>query len=254
MFLKAAAAARRALQLDSALAEPHTVLGAIKSDNERDWVGAERELRRAIELDPNYPTAHHWYALQLCYLGRLDEALAESKRAQELDPLSPMIGASVADVLYNMGRYSEAVEQSRQVLELDSGFAITHSILGNAYEAQGELDKAIREYEKVRELEGKKPFLAPGSLGRAFARAGRKDEAQSILDSLVESRARGDRVSLSIALIYLGFGDKDKTFEWLEKAYKEQDANLLYLKVEPMWNDLRSDPRFTELLRKMKLE
>jgi serine/threonine protein kinase/Flp pilus assembly protein TadD len=254
VVLKAKAAARSALQFDTTLAEAYAVLGSIKADYEWDWVGAESEFQRAIELDPSSPTAHLWYHELLAYLGRLDESLAEINRAQELDPLSPVIGVNVGDALCTMGKYSEAINQFRQVLELDSGFVPAHNLLGNVYEVQGEFDEAIREYEKVRELEGKTPFFAPGSLGRVFARAGRRGDAQKILDSLLESHARGGRETSAIASIYLGFGDKDKTFEWLEKAYQERDIGLQYLKVEPWWESLRSDPRFTMLLRKMKLE
>ncbi len=250
---KAEAAARRALQLDPTLAEPHAVLGLIKINNEWNWAGAESEFRLAIELDPNYPTAHHWYKELLLYLGRLDEALAEIKQAQELDPLSLIINVNVGDVLYNMRQYDTATDQFKQVLELDPDFMFAHYALGNVYEVQGEFDKAIVEYQEARKLVGSSSLVL-SDLGRAYARTGRRSDAVRILDGLFESLRRGDPVSFDIAQIYFGLGDKDKTFEWLEKAYLKRSFGLLYLKMQPLWDGLRSDPRFTALLKKMGLE
>jgi len=253
MVPKAEAAARGALQLDPTLAESHAVLGCIKSDYEWDWPGAESEFRRAIELDPNYPTAHHWYSGLLCYLGRLDEALAEIKRAQELDPLSLIINTAAGDPLYNMRQYDKATSQFKQVLELDPDFMIAHCDLGLVYEAQDKFEEAITEYQEVRRLVGH-GNLGLSDLGRVYALTGRRSEAVKILNELFESSKQGDRVSVDISQIYLGLGDKDKSFEWLEKAYQERSWGLLYLKTQPLWDSLRSDPRFAELLRKMKLE
>jgi len=250
---KAETAARRALQLDSTLAEAHTVLGCIKSDYEWDWPGAESEFKRAIELDPNYPTAHHWYSGLLCYLGRLDEALTEIKRAQELDPLSLIINSAVGDALYNMRKYDEATDQLVRVLELDPHFMVALYTLGSVYEAEGKLDEAISKYQEVRRLVGS-GTLGLSDLGRAYARTLRKEDANDILNELFGFSKQGDLVSFDIANVYYGLGDNDKTFEWLEKAYHERSFMLLDLKTKPLWDSLRSDPRFKELLRKMKLE
>jgi TolB-like protein/Tfp pilus assembly protein PilF len=250
---KAETAVRRALQLDPNLAEAHAVLSVIKSDYEWDWAGAESELRRAIVLDPNYPTAHHWYSCLLQYFDRLDEALAEIKQAQNLDPLSPAINTGMGYVLYEMGQYDKAKDQHKQVLDLDPGFMLAHSNLGFVYEVQGKFDEAIEEYWEVRKLVGSSTF-GLSDLGRALARSGKRSDALIILDQFLELSRQGSPVSFDIAQIYYGLGDKNKAFEWLEKAYQERSFGLLYLKSDPIWESLRSDPRFIALLKKMRLE
>jgi len=249
---KAEAAANRALELDATLGEAHAVLGLIKTQFEWDWAGAEREFKRAIELDPSYPTAHHWYSNTLRHLGRFDECLVEIKRAQELDPLSLIISSVVGAALHYMRRYDEAIVQCEKTVELDPGFPGAHSMLGYVYEGQGRFDEAIAEFQKARVLAGSGP-VGLADLGEGYARAGRRSEAARILNELLEFSRQGYSVSCEIAGIYRGLGEKDKTFEWLEKAYQERSDGLPDLKSDPFWDSLRSDPRFTALLKKMGL-
>ncbi|MCX5801031.1 MAG: protein kinase [Candidatus Eisenbacteria bacterium] len=253
MISEAEGAARKALELDPTLGEAHAVLGMIKSEVEWDWAGAEREFKRAIELDPSNPTAGHWHSHLLRHRGRLDEALAEIKRAQELDPLSLVISSNVGEVLYYLRQYDEAIAQYKKTLELDPNFAVAHSCLGSVYAAQGRFDEAIAESQKARALLGSSPF-GLSELGYAYARSGNKGEAARILNELLGLSKQAYSVSSGIALVYCGLGDKDKAFEWLEKAYQKREGGFLYLKMDPAWDGLRSDARFSELLKKMGLE
>jgi len=248
---KAEAAANKALELDATLAEARAVLGLIRYDFELDWVGAEREFKRAIELDPSYPTAHHWYSNLLRELGRFDEALAEIKRAQGLDPLSLVISVVVGSVLRHMRQYDEAIVQHKTTLELDPGFPEAHMQLGYTYGAQGNFDEAISEFQKARALAGSGP-AGLAEIGYAYARSGNMGKAARILNELLGLSKREYSVSSGIALVYCGLGDRDKAFEWFEKAYQER-AMSTDLKVETCWDGLRSDPRFTALLKKMGL-
>ncbi len=249
---KAEAAAHKALELDAALAGAHAVLGLIKWRFEYNWAGAEREFRRAIELDPGNQTAHHWYTLLLFRLGRLDEALAEITRARELDPLSLIISTVVGVVLRYRRQYDEAVVQHKKTLELDAGFPEAHLQLGWAYERQGRFDKAIEEFQEASVLAGSRGYGLPET-GYAYARSGNKGEATRILNELLGLSRHAYSVSSGIALVYCGLGDKDNALGWLERAYQERAMYSASLKVSPVWDDLRSDPRFTALLRKMGL-
>jgi serine/threonine protein kinase/tetratricopeptide (TPR) repeat protein len=250
---KAEAAARKALELDPALSEAHAVLGLTKMHYEWDWAGAESELRRAIELNPSYPTAHHWYCLILADLGRVDEALAEIKRAQELDPLSLVISTVVGQGSYYCRQYDKSIDQLRKSLELDPNFAPAHLSLGSAYLGQNRIDEAIAEFEKVRTIVGRGPY-GLAELGFAYARKGKKGEATQILGELLQFSSQDYSVSHDIAVVYWGLGDKDKTLEWLGKSFEERSTLLMLIKIDPLWDGLRSDPRFVALMKKMGLE
>jgi eukaryotic-like serine/threonine-protein kinase len=250
---KAEAAARKALELDPALAEPHAVLGLIKRSYEWDWVGAESEFKRAIELNPSYPTAHHWYSLMLCESGRFDEAQAEIRLARELDPLSLVINVAMGSGPYYKRQYDKAVEECKKTLELDPNFALARFVLGRAYVEQGEFEAGIAEFEKARAIVGSSS-LGPGDVGNAYARAGRKSDAAKILDELLQLSRQGYSVSYDIALVYWGLGDKNQALEWLERAYEERSSFLDEIKVDPKWDGLRSDPRFVALMKKVGLE
>jgi serine/threonine protein kinase/Tfp pilus assembly protein PilF len=251
-YAKARDAATKALQLDSTLAEAHVALGEIAQDHYYDWAGAERHFRRAIELNPGYPTAHHWYSCALYFLGRFDEALAEAKRALELDPLSLIINMNLGDVYYAMRQYDRATEQYKNTVKLDQTFPWAHSGLASIYEVQGKFNEAIMEYEKAKSYGGNVPYtLAP--LGWIYAKVGKKIDALRVLDELLQLAEQGISISYGIALIYYQLGEKDKAFEWLEKSYQDREVWLMGIGYDPLWDDVRSDPRSDALLQKMGL-
>jgi TolB-like protein/Flp pilus assembly protein TadD len=249
---KAKAAALKALEIDDTLAEPHVSLAHIKYYYDRDWAVAEREYKRAIELNPNYPTAHSWYAVYLMSAGRFDEALAQIRRAQELDPLSLPTNMALGWVLLNARQYDQSVEQLRKTLEMDPNFVLAHHRLGLAYEQQGKHDEAIAEFKQVVNLLPGKP-LGIASLAHAYALSGKRAEAQRALAELQELSKQRYVSPASIAMTYAALGDKDQAFAWLEKADKAHDALLARLKVDPRFDTLRADSRFADLARRVGL-
>jgi TolB-like protein/Flp pilus assembly protein TadD len=247
---KAKAAAEQALQIDETLAEAHTSLAFAKEEYDWDWSGAEREYKRAIELNPNYGTAHQWYAVHLAVRGRYPEAIAEIKQAQKVDPLSLVINMNAGWVFYFARQYDEAVGQCRKTLELDPNFAPGHWMLGQAYRQKGMHEEAIAEFQKAVALfEGDPIQLAV--LGHGYAVAGKRSEAQKIIKELTELSKQRYFPPYFIALIYVGLDDKDQAFELLEKAFAERSANLTVLQAEPMFDPVRSDARFQDLLRRV---
>jgi len=249
-FPKAKEAATRALAIDEKLAEAHTSLGHVKRDYDWDWPGAEQEFRRAIELNPNELSAHQWYAVYLSSLGRHQEAIAEIKRALDLDALSLPVNAVTARVLYLARQYDAAIEQSRKTIEMDRAFATVYQNLGQSYEQKGMYAEAVATFQEFYKVE---PGHGLAFLGRAYALAGKTDEADKILSQLKELSARRYVSPYSIAMIYAGLGDKEQTFAWLEKAYQQRVHNLIFLKVEPELDGLRSDPRFAALVQRVGL-
>ena len=248
---KAKAAAMQALDIDDTLPEAHASLGLVKEHFEWDWNGAEREFRRAIELNPNSATAHHWYGDFLANMGRSEEGLRETKKAQELDPLSLIINTTLAKQLYLAGKNDQAVEQLRKVLDIDAKFAPARPLLEEVYAGMGKQKEAVAEREKILSLSGS-PELA-ASIEEDFSKGGYKGVLQSWLDGLTEISKYGYISPYNIAQAYMRMGEKEKTFSWLEKAYEEHDSGLVSLAVEPMFDPIRSDPRFKDLLRRMKL-
>ena len=246
----AESAALRALELDETLAEAYTSLGWAKL-SQWSWQEAERAFQRAIELNPGYAMAHHWYGISLSWsMGRPDEGLAEVKRAQELDPLSLIINTSLAEALDNLGRYDEAIEQLRKTLELDPNFVRAHMLLGLALMQKSLYEEAIAEAEKAVSLSGENPLYL-GSLGYIYGAAGKTEEAERVLDQLQskQSYVPAD----SIAMIYSGLGRKDEALDWLERSFRAREP-LYDLKAAQAYDPLRDDPRFTDLLRRMNLE
>jgi tetratricopeptide (TPR) repeat protein len=243
----------KALELDDNLAEPHTALGVVKLFHDWDWAGAERELARAVEINQSSSDAHHMYSYCLMLAGRFDASLAEMMRAQQLDPLSLSKIAGIGEVLYYQRRSDEAINQYQKALEMDPNSGFLHWAMGNVYVHQGKHEAAIAEYKKAIPLSGNSPD-EPASLGYAYALAGKKQNAQDIIDDL-KARSRRSYISPAlIAFVYVGLGEKDQAFVWLEKAFEGRDILLAYLKVEPMFDALRTDPRFTNLLQRTGLD
>ena len=249
---KAKAAALKALELDDTLAEPYVSLAHVNYYYDRDWPAAERQYKRAIEINPNYPTAHQWYAVYLMSAGRHDEALAENRRAQELDPLSIPINMTLGWVLLNARKYDQSAEQLLKTLEMDQNFALAHHRLGLVYEQQGKYDDAIAEFKRVVNLLPGKP-LGIATLAHAYALSGRREEAQKALAQVLEVSKQRYVSPTSIALIYAALGNREQAFAWLEEANHQNDALLARLKVDPRFDPLRSDPRFTDLVRRVGL-
>lgn len=250
--VKAKESALKALELDSSLAEAHVSLGRIKAYFEWAWEDAEREFKQAIELDPNSANSYREYGLYLSCAGRNEEAIRETERARSLDPFSLSTNFAVGWTLIGARRYDEAIEQFRRALEMDPRFAQAHLFVGIAYEGKGMWDEAIQEMQKAASL-SEDSMLIKAQLGHAYASSGRRAEAEKILAELLES-SRQRRVSpYYIAMIYAGLDDKDQVFAWLEKAYAERSRRLWALRVVPTWENLRSDSRFADLIRRMGL-
>ena len=249
---KAREAAVSALQIDEKMAEAHTLLADYRYLFDWDWPGAETEFRRAIELNPNYPTGRQWYANFLSVSGRSPEALREIRKAQELDPLNLVINTDVGTTYYYAGQYDRAIEEQRKTLELEPDFLLAHIYLGFAWLRKNRPEDAIREFEIAGRLAPDEPD--PIALrGYASALAGRRTEAEQALVQLTALSTRRYVSAFPIAWVYLGLGNKDRTFEWLEKAYQERASRLVYLKVERAFDTLRLEPRFLDLLRRLKL-
>jgi TolB-like protein/Flp pilus assembly protein TadD len=247
---KAKVAALKALEIDGDLAEAHASLAGPLADFDRDWTGAERECRRAIELNPGYATAHHFYALFLSNLGRHDEAIREIEEARKLDPLSVRINANVGLVLYLARQYDAAIEQLRKTLELEPNDVASHAYLGWTYLQKGMHQEAVAEFQKaVNQQIGS---LAPiAGLAQAYAVAGKRDEARRVLNQVKALSGQKFVVPYQIATIYVGLGEREEAFAWLERAFEAHDSKLGALNVDPSLDSLRSDPRFQDLLRRM---
>src|SRR6266852_3893163 len=251
---RAKAAALKAIAADDTLAEPHASLAFIAETHEWDWATAEREYKRALELNPGDARAHHWYAGYLMYVGRSEEGIAEAKRARDLDPLSLPVNNALAGRLLVAGRYNEALEQLQKTLELDPHFAPAHQTLGWAYLNKGKHKEAIHEFQQELQLSGTDDTDFVLDLGFAYAAAGKRDDARRILAKLKKQHQRGLAPSGSIAILYGALGELNQAFAWLEKAYEERDPELTYLKVPARrFEPLRHDPRFQDLLLRMGL-
>ncbi len=244
--------ATKALELDDSLAEAHTSLAYINVVYEWNWSEAEREYRRAIELNPSYANAHHWYAYLLMVEARFDEARREIERAQELDPLSLIINANVGFVQHFARQYDAAIEQFEKAVAMDARFPSAHYYLGLSYEQKGQYEQSIAEFREAVTLSSGTPGDM-GALGHAYASCGKLDEARKVLDELIQLSKRRYVPSFNIGLIYLRLGEIDHAFEWFERAYTERDFYLIYLKVDPRLDSIRGDPRFVELYRRVGL-
>jgi len=248
---RAREAAAKALALDDGLAEAHASMALIAQNYEWDWRKAEAEYRKAIDLDRNYATARHWYAEFLTLQGRFSEALEEIEHARQLDPRSLIIAADRGAVLYCARRYKEAIEQLRAVLEMEPNFPRAH-IVAFAYVEQGMTQDALRDVTQWQKADDG-PFTWMLS-AYVYGRAGHKSEAQRFLRKLEAERSRRYVDASKLAIAYLGVGDTDQALKWFEKGFSERSTALVWLKVDPVYDPLRSEPRFHELLTRVGFE
>jgi eukaryotic-like serine/threonine-protein kinase len=242
--------AERAIAIDASLAEPHATLGTINSQMWQ-WAEAEKEYKRAIELNPNYATAYHWYSMTLLYLGRKDESLAMIQRAREIDPMSSIIASAFAWVQQMRGDHQASVENLLKLIEFDPNFGITYATLGLSYLKTGRNAEAVAALEKAAQLN--RYGVTLGNLGYVYAVTGKRTEAHAVIKELEEKYTRKETNGLFIASIYTGLRDKDKAFEWLEKDFQNRDGNLPGITVSIPHESLRDDPRFKDLLKRMNL-
>jgi TolB-like protein/DNA-binding winged helix-turn-helix (wHTH) protein/Flp pilus assembly protein TadD len=247
---KAKAAAIKALELDGALGQAHNSLAFCLDGFDWDFDSAGQEFRRAIELNPGYATAHHWYAWHLSLVGQNDEAIAEMKKAENLDPLSIIINADLAELLVLAHYYDESIRQSRKTIEMDPNFALAHNQLGQAYLQKQMPDEAITELQKAVHLSAGSPTCI-ANLARAYALSGKKSEAIKLLSDLKKSATTNYSHASEIAVIYAALDDKTQAMSWLEKGYEERFNPGVLLR--PGFDPLRSDPRFQDLLRRIGL-
>jgi len=250
-FPLAEAAAKKALEIDDNLAEAHTTLGFILCVHHLNFADSIREFERAIALNPNYATAHHWFGDgPLLAVGQFDRAIAEGKRAVELDPLSVIITADLGADFLVARRYDEAIDQFHKAIDLDPRFYYAHWNLAQALEMKGDLRGALTEYKKAVELDDD-PFVL-ALLGQAYAKVGQRDEALKILAQLPQIAAHRYVPSYSFALLHMALGEKDKAIEWLERSYHDgAGLDIIFLKVDPMLDPLQKEPRFQALVQKV---
>ena len=248
---QAKAAALRALEIDDSLAEAHTALGFYLSNYEWDRVGSEKEYRRAIELKPNYSTAHHWFGADLSNVKRFDESLAELHRAEELDPLSPIISTNLGDTLLLARRFDDAIAQFKRTLISNPNFVYAHLALGRAYGSNGMYPEAIAETRTAIQMNFGPS--AKGYLGLWLAKSGKRDEALKLLNELKQKAVNNYVQADTIALIYLGLGDKTEALDWLEKHMLSRAETANWYAVAPQLDELHDEPRFQAMLKKMNL-
>ena len=253
-YMKAKTAAAKALEIDNSFAEAHASLAWIKMNYEWDWEGAEKECRRAIELNPGYAIAHRWYAFVLLLTARFDEAIDEIEQARELDPLSLVTNRTVGHVYYYAGAYDCALEATQKTIEMDSSFVYSHLDLGLIYLGKSMPEEALEAFLKEEALLGGWNPVVATWIGIAYASAGQKDKAREALDDLLERSKKGYVPPSGLARLYLVLGENEKGIEWLQKAYEKHDFFLRYLKVERTFDSVRSDSRCKTILQKMNLE
>jgi len=256
VFPKARAAALTALNLDHLMTQAHTELAMVDLTFDWDWPAAEREFKQAIEINPSDPDAHYYYSYYLAFTGQFDSALMEIRRAQELDPVSLVKLTGLAQILLIARRYDESIVECRRALDMDPNLGFAHWLLGlaymyKAYTNQGSYDAAILELQKSVPLSADSPD-EPASLGQALALSGKKSEARAILDELNRQAQRKYVSPGTLANLYWLLGEKDRAFALFDKAFEDHDNMMVLLKVEPMFDPLRSDPRFDNLVKRLR--
>ncbi|MBI4467630.1 MAG: tetratricopeptide repeat protein, partial [Acidobacteria bacterium] len=249
-YPRAKAAAAKSLEINPTLAEAHAALGFALLNHDWDWPAAERALRRALELNPNYAEAHHWYSHYLMDTGRVRESLEESKRALEVDPLSMIISVHLGWHYISARQYDLAVEHLKKTVADDPSYYSAHFHLGRAYQFRGAFADAIAEQRKAAALSNNSTE-ALTALATALALGGQRDEAARILDQLKQMASTQYVSSCDIASVYAALGATSQSFEWLERARQERASRLIELKADPLFDPLRGEPRFRELLRRM---
>ena len=249
---KAAAAAKRAVELDPTLAETQTALATVQFNDDWNWKAAEAGFRRAIQLNPSYATAHQRYSLYLIAMGRTEESLAEINRARSLDPLSLSMNFSLGWRLYMARRYDEAIAQLLNTIEMDPTYLLAHIVLGQCYEQKGQYSEAIVELQKAASIAPDSPPVL-AALGHVYAVAGKHVEALQLLEDLKAQSAHRYVSPVYLAFIYAGLGDHDQAIRWLDKSYDDRSNNTIFLNVIPQFDDLRSDPRFQNLRHRISL-
>jgi tetratricopeptide (TPR) repeat protein len=240
----------KALEMDDSIAEAYTTLAGQKFHYNWDWTGAEREFKRALELNPNYATAHHWYSEFLMTQQRVEESIEEMKLALELDPLSLAINRDLGEIFYYARQYDQAIEALDRTLEMDSRFILTHFWFGLSYLQKSMYEEALTEFQKELDLSGKEDAIA--LIGITYVKIGKKSEAEQLLEKLKQSSV--PNAHYYTALLFYSLGEYEKCFEWLNKAYEGNAPWLHFLKVDPLADSIRSDPRFETMLRKMGLD
>jgi TolB-like protein/DNA-binding winged helix-turn-helix (wHTH) protein len=250
---KAKEVALTALKLDDSLADAHTSLAFVEMHYEWKFQEAEREFKRAIALDPNYSTAHHWYAIDLAAMGRMDEAVAEVKRARQTDPLSAIINTDMADMLFFARRYDEALQQARATVEMDPNFAHAHRVLERIYDEKHMFPEAIAEGERAVALSANDTWMLL-ELANSYALAGKKTEMQNCLRRAANLSPGGVLPdSGATAEIYVTLGEPDRSLKVMESQYRHRDGGLIFLNADPYFDTLKSDPRFQQLLQRVGL-
>jgi TolB-like protein/DNA-binding winged helix-turn-helix (wHTH) protein/Tfp pilus assembly protein PilF len=250
---KARAAALKSLELDNTLAEAQTSLATVRFNYDWDWNAAASGFRRAVELNPSYATAYQRNSLYLMSMGRTSESIAEMNRAHDLDPLSISMNFSLGSRLYLAREYDQAIEQLRNTIDMDPDFVLPHLVLGQAYEQKRMYDQAITELRRAADISQSSP-PAVAALARAYAVSGRTTEARKLLDQLMEQSKKRYVSPFYVAIVYAGLGENDQALDWIEKAYQDRSNAIVFAKVDPQLDTLRSTPRFQSLLHRLAFQ
>jgi Tfp pilus assembly protein PilF len=252
-YPKAKAAVEKALAIDDKLAEAHTSLALLMMLGEMDWTNAGKEFERAIQLKPNYATAHHWFAEWLMYTGRVEDAIHETMEAALLDPLSPAILKDKGLTLYYARQYDAAIVEAKKTLEIDPHFASAHRLLSLVYQGKGMFSEAIMEHQEWERTGANRTEVAL-ALAQLLAASGKRAEALNVLGNLTTEQLHEGSHFRGMALAYTALGENDIAFQWFEQACEARAVSLCSIKIDPKLDQIRSDPRFNTLLKKVGLE